>query len=86
MKYSIILARTAEKELSTLPKEDIRKIAASIDNLELNPRPRGFKKLKGQEDLYRIRTGNFRIVYTVDDNRKVIRVLIIRNRKDVYRQ
>ena len=85
MIYKIILANSAEKELYKLQKSEIQKIVSSIDSLQSDPRPIGYKKLKGPENFLRIRCGNFRIIYSVDDIKKVIHVLIIRNRKDVYK-
>lgn len=85
MKYEIVLANSAEKELFALQKSDISKIVKSIDSLQSNPRPKGFKKLKGSGGFLRVRCGNFRIIYTIDDTNWMISVLIIRNRKDVYK-
>ncbi len=85
MNYKIILASSAERELFKLQKSEIQKIATSIDSLQINPRPKGYKKLKGPENFFRIRNGNFRIIYSIDDIKKTINVLIIRNRKDAYK-
>ena len=85
MNYKIILAPSAEKELYKLQKSEIQKIVSSIDSLQSNPRPKGYKKLRGPENFFRIRNGNFRIIYSIDDVKKIIQILIIRNRKDVYK-
>jgi mRNA interferase RelE/StbE len=84
MNYTIILASQAEKELYKLQKTEIQKIVSSIDSLQNNPRPKGYKKLSGPENFFRIRKGNFRIIYSIDDVKKLINILIIRNRKDAY--
>ncbi|MFH1761481.1 MAG: type II toxin-antitoxin system RelE/ParE family toxin, partial [bacterium] len=55
-----------------------------ILSLNSNPRPRGFKKLLGSNN-YRIRTGDYRIVYTIDDKRRIVKILDIGHRKDIYR-
>ncbi len=85
MSYKIILSNSAEKELYKLQKSEVKKIVSSIDSLQSDPRPIGCKKLKGPEHFLRIRSGNFRIIYSLDDTKKIIRVLIIRNRKDAYK-
>lgn len=64
MKYQIRFKNSAYKELFKLPKDAIRRISLAIDELENNPRPMGGKKLKGSEvDLWRIRVGNYRVIY-----------------------
>ncbi|MBK6544395.1 MAG: type II toxin-antitoxin system RelE/ParE family toxin [Saprospiraceae bacterium] len=85
MNYKIILASSAEKELYKLQKSEIQKIVSSIDSLKSIPRPKGYKKLKGPEIFFRIRNGNFRIIYSIEEIKKTINILIIRNRKDAYK-
>ncbi len=85
MNYKVILTKSAEKELYKLPKFEINKIASTIDALHSKPRPRGSLKLKGEYNLFRLRKGNLRIIYSIDDNLKIISILIIRNRKDAYK-
>ena len=84
MNYKIILASTAEKELYRLHKSEINKIVSAIESLQTNPRPKGCKKLIGYDGFYRIRKGNFRIIYSIVDNNHILNILIIRNRKDAY--
>lgn len=69
MNYKIILAPSAEKELYKLQKSEIQKIVTSIDSLQSNPRPKGHKKLRGPENFFRIRNGNFRIIYSYPSNK-----------------
>jgi mRNA interferase RelE/StbE len=85
MPYIIQFKSSALKELRKLPKEFSEQIARDIDGLAKNPRPHGHKKLKGSENLYRIRSGNYRIVYQIQD--RVLTVLVVRigDRKEVYR-
>jgi mRNA interferase RelE/StbE len=67
MSYSIFFKETARKELYSLPDKMTKKIISAIDNLSDNPRPVGVKKLKGQgENLYRIRVGDYRVLYLID--------------------
>lgn len=82
--YSVLIKASAAKELERLPDKLRRQIAKRIQALADNPRPVGVEKLSG-EDLYRVRQGDHRIVYSIAD--AVLTVLVIRigNRRDVYR-
>lgn len=84
MPYSIQFVPSARKAIDSLPKKDRARIALKIDALALDPLPPGSKKLAG-DDAYRIRVGNYRIVYDVAH--KVLTVLVLRvaHRKEVYR-
>ena len=85
MSFQIVIARKAWKELSSLPKNSVRKISASIEKLSYNPRPVGCKKLKGEEEiLWRIRSGDYRIIYSVDDTVRIVEVRRIGHRKNIY--
>ena len=71
--YKIIISESALKQLHRFPKPIVKKIQISVDKLTENPRPLGVKKLKGnEEDLYRIRVGDYRVVYSIDDGIKII--------------
>ncbi|CAN5315618.1 type II toxin-antitoxin system RelE/ParE family toxin [soil metagenome] len=83
-KYKIAFKLSAQKELNALPKQEIKRIINRIQKLESNPRPNGCEKLSGQE-LYRIRQGNYRIVYSIYDEEVQISIIKISHRKDVYR-
>lgn len=85
MKYSIKYKRSAFEELLQLPSNIAHKIKTAIDILSENPRPLGCKKLKGSDKDYRIRIGNYRVVYTITDTILIITVIKIAHRKDVYR-
>lgn len=82
--YSVEIKRSAAKELEQLPPKDRTRIVARIRALAGNPRPPGCEKLSGQE-RYRVRQGNYRILYEIDD--AVVRVIVVRiaHRRDVYR-
>ena len=84
-RYRIGFTRAAERVLASLPKSDLRRVDTAILRLALDPRPPGSKKLKGTEELYRIRVGNYRVVYQIDDEHLVILVVIVGNRRDIYR-
>ncbi len=85
MTYTVEVTARAERELSALPADDQRRIAKKIDRLATTPRPVDCKKLAGPDAFYRIRIGDFRVVYSIEDRK--LRVLIIRvgNRRDIYR-
>ena len=82
--YKLRLARSARKELEALPDAVLARVARQLDALETTPRPRGCKKLRGAIDLWRVRVGNYRIIYWIDDGALVIEVRAIRDRKDAY--
>jgi mRNA interferase RelE/StbE len=84
--YTISIKPSALKELSKLPKATVKKTEKAIDALAENPRPDGVKKLKGSEgDLYRIRVGDYRIIYYIEDEIKIVDIIKIGHRKDIYR-
>lgn len=82
--YELRLTRSARKELEALPPAVLGRVARQLDALPANPRPRGCKKLRGASDLWRVRVGDYRIVYHVDDRARLIEVRAIRHRKDAY--
>lgn len=84
--YSLFIKPSAGKELEAVgSKADRQRIVAEIQALVVDARPRGSEKLAGYEDRYRVRQGNYRIVYLVDDDASVITIYKIGHRKDVYR-
>ncbi len=83
--YSLVINKSAERELRALQKTDLRRITERIRGLAQNPRPPGNEKLSGQ-DRYRIRQGDYRILYAVDDERRTIQVVKIGHRREVYRK
>jgi len=82
--YELRLARSARKELDALPDTVLARVARALDALPATPRPRDCKKLRGASDLWRVRVGDFRIIYHVDDRARLIEVRAIRDRKDAY--
>jgi mRNA interferase RelE/StbE len=73
------------KDLDRIPNKDLVRIDKTIQSLALQSQPVGVKKLVGEENLYRMRQGDYRIVYTVDHKAGVVNILGVRHRKDVYR-
>ena len=83
--YKIQIKSSAKKELAKLPKKDLQKVVNKILSLSSNPRPAGCEKLS-TEEKYRLRQGNYRIIYSVEDKQVVVVVVKIGHRKDVYRK
>lgn len=83
-RYVVELKQSARKELERLPNAIIARIVAKLESLEENPRPAGCKKLKGGDDEYRVRVGEYRIVYLIDDRKVIVTITRIRHRRDVY--
>jgi len=83
--YKVEWKQSAQKELKKLPKAVITKIVNSVESLSKNPFPLGSKKISGVEYTFRIRIGDYRIIYTVESERCIIEVIKIGHRKDVYR-
>ncbi len=84
MNYEVFIGRRRQKELEKIPRPFYDKIKEAILNLEINPRPAGVKKLTDRS-AWRIRIGNYRVVYEIDDQSKIIIVIEIGHRKEVYR-
>ncbi|MFH1370772.1 MAG: type II toxin-antitoxin system RelE/ParE family toxin [Planctomycetota bacterium] len=82
--YKIIFKKSAVKELSDIPKKDLSRIIKRIQSLADNPRPAGSEKLAAQE-CYRIRQGNYRAIYIIDDVNLTIDIFKIGHRCEVYR-
>lgn len=85
MPYTVNLKRSAEKELDGLPRKVHQKIIKRLLSLESNPRPYGVKKLWGGE-RFRLKMGDYRILYTINDALQKIEVSAVRHRREVYRQ
>jgi mRNA interferase RelE/StbE len=82
--YRLEVKRSAAKEIADLPKVDCQRIVAKIQMLASDPRPRGCEKLSSAEK-YRIRQGNYRILYEIDDSTRSVIIVKVGNRKEVYR-
>ena len=82
--YTVELKRSAEKELARLPDDVLTRMIAKLEKLATDPRPDGCTKLKGGRDEYRVRVGDYRAVYAIDDVERSVSVTRIRHRRDVY--
>jgi mRNA interferase RelE/StbE len=78
------ISEPAAKEIRNLPRDVMNRIVPRIVALANEPRPSGCKKLKGSADLYRIRVGDYRILYTIDDKGKIVIVRAVRHRQQAY--
>jgi mRNA interferase RelE/StbE len=85
MSYRIRIKALAEKSLGKIPNPHRRRIAKAVDALARNPRPAGCTKLVGADDAYRIRVGDYRIVYEIVDKVLTVYVIHVAHRKDIYR-
>ena len=84
-RYSVVVARRAIRSIARLPRQGQRRVQAAIDLLANEPRPANCVALAGEESVYRVRVGDYRILYEVIDARLEIRVIRVGHRRDVYR-
>jgi mRNA interferase RelE/StbE len=83
--YTLLFEKWVLKDLDRLPKPELVRVDKTIQLLAKNPLPPGSKKLVGEHNLYRVRQGDYRIIYTVDHKAEEVRILGVRHRKDAYR-
>lgn len=85
MGYSIVFAKAAKRQFDKLPPQAQRRLGTVISQLAEDPRPLGVTKLSGEERLYRVRTGDYRAVYQIEDARLLVLVVRVGHRREVYR-
>jgi len=83
--YKIEILSTADKNLRRINSKDREKIAQGINKLSNNPRPQGSKKLKGS-DFYRLRIGDYRVIYLIKEKQLIVIIVRIGHRREIYRQ
>jgi mRNA interferase RelE/StbE len=83
--YAVVFARSARKELQNLDPQVARRIIKQIEALVTDPRPSGVVKLEGATDLWRIRIGQWRVVYRISDRDRLVDIIAVRHRSDAYR-
>jgi mRNA interferase RelE/StbE len=83
--YEVRLTRSAQKELESLDAGAVKRIFPKIAALSSQPRPSGCLKLTDEENLWRIRAGDYRVVYEIDDDSEIVRIVYVRHRSKVYR-
>ena len=84
-RYALDIKPSARKELENLSDGLVARLAPKINGLAANPRPSGCRKLHGYKDLWRIRVGQYRVVYTIRDDELLVLVVRVAHRRDVYR-
>jgi len=84
--FKVVLKPSLEKDLRSLPKSIIVRVMRQIDELANDPLPRKAIKLEGGNDLYRVRVGDYRVIYGVDQSAKLVTIHYVRHRRDVYRR
>lgn len=82
--YKLTIARSASRDLESLPAEVVARVDRKILALKIDPRPPGVKKLKGEADLWRIRIGDYRVIYSIDAAAKAVDVIRVRHRSKAY--
>ena len=83
--YEVVWKGSAEKELRKLPREAIRRLIDLATTLATDPYPQGTRKLAGTDRTWRVRSGNYRLVYTVEDQQLIVQVIRVGHRREVYR-
>ena len=83
MSHTVLILRRAQKELARFPSTAYERVKIAILELSENPRPKGCRRLVGREG-WRIRVGDYRIIYEIDDEQKIVTVLHVGHRRDVY--
>ncbi|MFB2920002.1 type II toxin-antitoxin system RelE family toxin [Aerosakkonema funiforme] len=86
MSYTVLIPKPVQKQLDDLPEDVRSRIAEKILSLAEEPRPLGIKKLKGLENEYRVRVGEYRIRYEIDDETSTVVILHCKHRRDIYRK
>ncbi|GLU50946.1 type II toxin-antitoxin system RelE family toxin [Dyadobacter frigoris] len=82
--YEVIITSSAQKEIRKLQKIEVQRIVPAIQLLSIEPRPSGCKKLISTQSIYRIRIGNYRVLYSIDDVIRIVEVSGVRHRRDAY--
>ncbi len=83
--YEVYVERLAERDLRRLSADDFQRIVRHLKALAENPRPPGCRKITGSKSDWRIRIGDYRVLYEIDDQGKAVRVMRVRHRREVYR-
>lgn len=83
--YALRFTRAARRELEALDMVMVQRLFPAIESLTREPRPRGCRKVRGADNLWRIRIGDYRVLYTIDDHARMVDILAIRHRSDAYR-
>lgn len=82
--YEVTFARSARRELEALPAPIVARVVARVEALSQDPRPRGCRKLRGANDLWRLRVGDYRVIYAVSDKDRAVDIVAVRHRREAY--
>ncbi|MGB9256885.1 MAG: type II toxin-antitoxin system RelE/ParE family toxin [Candidatus Korobacteraceae bacterium] len=85
VEYAVEVKPSARKELESLPDSMLARVVQRLESLRRNPKPAGVKKLKGYKDQWRIRVGDWRVLYIIDDEARLVSITRIAHRREVYR-
>lgn len=85
-KYRVVFAKAADRQLRKLPERLQQRLVRAAELLEDDPRPPGAKKLQGAENLWRVRVGDYRILYEIQNTKLIVLVIRLAHRKDIYRK
>lgn len=83
--YEVYLEHAAEKDLKKLPEKVFHRMITQIESLRENPRPTGCRKITGSKQDWRIRIGDYRIIYEIDENSRAVNIMRVRYRREAYR-
>ncbi|MEH2026573.1 type II toxin-antitoxin system RelE family toxin [Nostoc sp.] len=86
MSYAIVISKSVQKQIDNLPNDVALRVIEKMQNLASQARPDGIVKLKGSDNEYRIRIGDYRVRYEIDDESQLVQILQCKHRKDVYRK
>jgi mRNA interferase RelE/StbE len=86
MSYQIFIKPAAQRQLKKLTRTVQQDLITRIESLSANPRPLSCKKLKGRQDQYRLRSGDYRIIYSIEDASLIVKVIKVGHRRDVYEE
>ncbi|MFQ4136030.1 type II toxin-antitoxin system RelE family toxin [Nodosilinea sp. PGN35] len=86
MSYEVLIKPAAQRQLKKLPRAVQVDLIALIERLAQDPRPPGCKKLKGRQSQYRVRLGDYRVIYSVEEEALIVRVIKVGHRRDIYEE
>lgn len=86
MPYILALTSSAQRDFASLDPPTKSRVSETLDQIASNPRPRGYVKLVGRQNRFRVRVGHYRVVYTIDDKARSVLVDRIQHRREVYRR
>jgi mRNA interferase RelE/StbE len=86
MQYEILINQGAKRQLKKLSAQVLEQLGSAIDKLGQDPRPSGVKKLKGASNFYRVRSGDYRIIYQIQDQQLIVLIVSVGHRQEIYKE